>query len=194
MKKIIALVVAIIMMAAIAVPAFAADETFTFGPNDAETGTYDTTVEFGVTGGYTVTIPQKIVFDSNRQGTATITASSVVIAGNEQLHVTVYSENYGTTDAGKWVMEEETGKSTPVDYTITMPGATQEAPAVDVVSDSTVIVEVTSTDALTTPGDVTSGYTDSVTLSLATAGTSQVGKYLDTLTFSAAVIAPQQNG
>lgn len=190
MKKVLALVIAIVMMAAIAVPAFAADETYTFGPNDGETGTYDTLVEFGVTGGYTITIPVQVLF-SGLRGEAKVTASSVIIAGNETLNITVKSDNYGTTTAGKWVMKEKDNKSTPVDYTITMPG---DPNAVDVVSETTVILAVTTADSLTTPGNVISGYTDTVTLSLATAGTSQVGTYRDTLTFFAEVVGPQQNG
>ena len=60
----------------------------------------------------------------------------------------------------------------------------------DVISGSTVVLEVSSNDALTTPGDKLSGTTKSATLAFSTTGTSQVGRYKDTLTFTTVVADP----
>ena len=180
MKKIIALALAILMMAAIAVPAMAKD----YDETSTGEGYNQSIVEFGVNAGYTITIPQKITFDG-LEGEATVTASSVVLAGNETLSVSVSSTQYQMQVEGEqtaraaWVMTEITGKSAPVDYTIKNGGVA--------VASNGVILTVTADDALTTTDDVTSGYTDTVTLDLATPGTSQVGTYQDTLTFAASV-------
>lgn len=181
MKKIIALVIAILMMAAIAVPAMA-----TKGYDETSTGEgyNQSIVEFGVKAGYTITIPQKITFEG-LVGEAEVTASSVVLAGNETLSVSVSSTQYQKQVEGEespraaWVMTEVTGKSAPVDYTIKNGGVA--------VANNGVILTVTADDDLTDTDDVTSGYTDTVTLDLATPGTSQVGTYQDTLTFAVAV-------
>ena len=194
MKKIIALALAILMMAAIAVPAMAedavpaVDKTF---DNEANTGS--SLVELGVSVGYTVTIPVTIKFDADLTGEATITASSVMIAGNEELQITIDSTQYGSNNSSCWVLNEKDGKSAPVDYYI-YNGVVDETNKVDA-EDVILVVDADADDAeYTTPDDVTTGYTKSVTLNLTTEGTSQVGTYQDTLTFSAAVVGPQQNG
>ena len=184
MKKIIALALAILMMAAIAVPAMAEDNVEPVVNQTFNGDSGSSIVEFGVDAGYTITIPQKITFEG-LVGEAEVTASSVVLAGNETLSVSVSSTQYQKQVEGEespraaWVMTEVTGKSAPVDYTIKNGGVA--------VANNGVILTVTADDDLTDTDDVTSGYTDTVTLDLATPGTSQVGTYQDTLTFSVAV-------
>ena len=184
MKKIIALVVAVLMMAAIAVPAFAAWDTEfnTVGAGNT------TEVIFGVTEGYTIKIPQTVNFEG-LAASATIVASSVKIPGNKALQVTVSSTQYdkGEDEAvstdDTWVLEDRGDASDDVPYMITVGGN-------NVVSGSTIVLEVLSSDTLTDLDDVTSGTTKSATLSFTTEGTSQVGDYRDVLTFAAALGTP----
>ena len=79
MKKIIALVIAIVMMAAIAVPAFAAELD---AAGDAET-----TVRYQVTGSFTVEIPETIVLPADVEGTSE--AVNLVITANREADKTV---------------------------------------------------------------------------------------------------------
>ena len=176
MKKVLALVVAVIMMAAIAVPTFAAFE------DDRS----QTLVELGVGQAYVVSIPEKVTFDANLEGSATIIASSVKIAGNQTLQITVESNNYDVGEDEEsdlddsWVLKEKDGNSDDVMYMITVDGN-------NVVSEKTIVLAVTSNDDYTIPNDVTSGTTKTAVLSFTTEGTSQVGTYQDILSFEARV-------
>ena len=191
MKKIIALVVAIIMMAAIAVPAFAEVETKQFN-NVGNTGTTD--VIFGVDRGYTVSIPTEVRF-SGLAGTAQLSVSSVKIAGDETVEIRVSSTQYAD---GTWVLVDnnEDGEGAPISdnvpymIKIDVPDPNDDTP---VVSGSTVVLSATTNTEdyeLTIPSDVTSGTKNSVTLLFSTEGTSQVGDYRDVLTFTASVNDP----
>ena len=189
MKKIIALALAILMMAAIAVPAMA---TKGYDATSTGDGYNESIVELGVSGGYTVTIPQKIVFDAQLKGTATVSVASAILAGNETLAISVSSDNWQFDEDGDevadydaWVMVDTAEISAPVDYTI-------KNGEEDVENDD-VILEVDVESALTGEAP-TSGYKGSVTLSLSTPGTSQVGVYQDVLTFAASIVTPENNG
>ena len=181
MKKIIALALALVMMAAIAVPTFAANKTFDQAANSSTA-----IVEYGVGQTYTVTIPEKIVIDSaSLNGTADISASNVKIAGGNTLNVRVSSTYYDdnntvdvTTD-DTWVLKDitEDSESADVNYMIQKTDVNGEK----VVSAVTVVLAVEST----TSG--TGGNTGAATLYFSTNGTSQVGTYQDTLTFTAEV-------
>ena len=197
MKKIIALALAILMMAAIAVPAMATKD-FDADANVVDDGTdfNQSIVELGVSGGYTITIPVTIDFDRETlQGEATITASAVKIAGDQTLSVSVSSEQYHADDPeldddfATWVLEDVAGNSDDVYYMIYNTSVAEG----NKVANEGVILQVSKADSFT-GADVTTGFTDSVVLKLTTEGTSQVGTYQDTLTFTAAVVGPQNNG
>ena len=79
MKKIIALVIAIVMMAAIAVPAFAT--------NLDAAGDAETTVRYQVTGSFSVEIPEAIVLPADVEGTSE--AVNLVITANREAGKTV---------------------------------------------------------------------------------------------------------
>ena len=113
MKKLIALAIAIVMMAALAVPAFAVDPTITTSGNTASS-----IVNFTIGQSFTVTIPESINIDSNsKTGTGTISATGN-LPNAKELQVTVSSGDY-TTDGNKWMLVATTSASVKVEYTIT---------------------------------------------------------------------------
>ena len=164
MKKIIALVVAIVMMAAMAVPAFAAFK------DDKAT----TTVKYGVNETYVVVVPSEITMnkeqDSNAaSGSNTITISAgYKIPAGKSVWVSVDSDNY----ADGWYMDntDSTGSADNLGYTL-------KAGETDIVAE-TPFMEAKA--GVTTDAVV-------VTLNCATLGTDQAGTYEDVLTFSANV-------
>ena len=99
MKKLIALVIAIVMMAALAVPAFAATVT--------AAGSSNTEVSYEPSASYTVTIPDSATIGS----TATVSVSNAVLAANTQIKITVAPQAGDT-----WVLAN--GDET-LNYTIT---------------------------------------------------------------------------
>ena len=197
MKKIIALVVAVLMMAAIAVPAFAEGETVATSQINNNTNAGTAEVTFGFDEAYIVSIPQTIAFGTNLEASAVITATGVKIAGNKTLQVTVSSTNYvpavkdgeEVTEAAKWQMidQNKDGQGNPASDNVPYMIAVNTT---EVVSGSTVVLEVSSGDDLTIQNDKLSGTTKSATLNFSTLGTSQVGRYKDTLTFTTVVADP----
>ena len=185
MKKIIALVVAVLMLAAIAVPAMAKD----YDETSTGEGYNQSIVELGVSGGYTITIPVTINFDAETlQGDATITASAVKIAGSQTLSVSVSSTQYHADDPeadddfATWVLEDVAGNSDDVYYMIYKTSVAEG----NKVANNGVILTVNK-DCDLTGIDETSGFTNSIALKLTTEGTSQVGTYQDVLTFAVAI-------
>ena len=179
MKKIIALVVAVLMMAAIAVPTFAAWDT------EANVKGNVTEVTFGVNEGYVISIPTAVDFGTNLSTSTTITASKVVIAGGTTLKVTVVSTQYDNKDDADdsndtWILDDRTGSSDDVPYMITVDEN-------NVVSGKTVVLSVGSAAVFDPVTGAPIGNSGSATITFTTKGTSQVGIYNDTLTFSAVV-------
>ena len=87
MKKIIALLIAIVMMAAIAVPAFAAE----YDPD----GDNKVIVSYNVSGGYTVTIIDSIVLGDKDTAVSAgnVAVSDVLLDAGQTLTVSVTSAN-----------------------------------------------------------------------------------------------------
>lgn len=193
MKKIIALALAILMMAAIAVPAFATKTV-----DQASTGTDrapTTLVTFGVTEGYTVTVPAAVNFGNNRFTKTTISASNVIIPGNQTLKVAISSASVDDTQTA-WKMSATNG-SNPVEYKVSTDfdfenGSYGEATGV--CANGTVVLTVLSNQqgevsvpdgnegATTMETQVT--LAKSSTLYFGTPGTTQSGDYSDTITFT----------
>lgn len=94
MKKIIALVIAILMMAAIAVPAFALDQNTTAG---------NVTVTYGVSDKYTVNIPSDVELGNKDAAVETsgVSASDVALTAGKKLTVTVASTNGWVVKSGE---------------------------------------------------------------------------------------------
>lgn len=193
MKKVLALALALIMMFAIAIPAMAAAETQVVSKVDDEVAALGTgtDIKYGVTQAYTVTIPADVTFvegvdhEDGDEMTAerTISASDVVIAGNEWLVVTVASSHQATVnEKTTWQMHESNSVSTPVSYTATARDNDATAAADDrvlLLDGSKVLVVAPVTGNVDTAGN-----TGSTVIDFATKGTGQEGQYLDQLTFS----------
>ena len=180
MKKFIALALVIIMMAAIAVPAMAADKTV----DQDSTGTDrtpTTLVTFGVTDGYTVTVPATVEFGTNLFTETTVSAEDVIIPGNKVLQVKIASD----TTAGKTAFTMvATNGSDPVEYKVSTSFDFENgtyAEATDVCTNGTVVLEVVSNQ---TDDEDNVTLAKSATLYFGTPGTNQSGDYSDTLTFS----------
>ena len=175
MKKILALVLAIIMMAAIAVPAFAAATTQQVVDANNASNTEDVKVTYGVTQSYIVVIPIDVNFEEAEDGTIAshtrdLTAKDVRIAGNEYLTVAIDSLN-------GWKMKDAAAKSSAVSYTVKVDAAT------DPLADNGVALSLDRPEG--NQGVV--GATKTVVLTFATAGTAQEGTYEDKLTFNVAI-------
>lgn len=192
MKKILALVLAIIMMAAIAVPAFAEDpvradrtqtETYVGDADNAETMSPDVKVTYGVLQTYTISIPADVNLAPNDGGsfangnnlraTAVLGASNVKINGKETLTVTATSKN-------SWVLKDEKGKSVDVDYTFKA-GDDVDSYTRDCKSAAVLTVDTPEGNK----GIV--GNTGTAYLEFASGGTAQEGTYSDLITFNVTI-------
>ena len=122
MKKIFALALVIVMMAAISVPAFAAETSFSGNLN--ETYENQTKIEYGVQQTYTVVIPDLITINSNLEGSCPVKVQDVCIPANLKIKLSVSSENVNANNDKLWQLEEQvavdataTGAQ-PVPYTV----------------------------------------------------------------------------
>ena len=188
MKKIFALILAIVMIASMSVVVFAEE------PTDKAAGPVanSTILTYGVKQAYEVVIPASTSFAgtdaAGYTATGTLSATGVKIAANEVFTISV-------TSANKWTLvdtELANGQpiSAPVAYDVKIDGESKK-----VLDDTT--TEITtdykaSFDALTVLPVATpvTGNTGSVTLDFFTAGTGQEGEYQDTLTFVVAITVP----
>ncbi len=181
MKKIIALILAVIMIAAMAIPAFAADVSI-----DKDNKTGNVTVNYEMTQAYTITIPESIVLSDTAAKTLELSASGVKIPANKALTVTVVSAN------GYTVTDTTNAGNTAVAYTVktnykefTSTGTVKEITLVN--NDTVDATKNVALTCITATVIGTAGDSNSATLTFATAGTSQVGTYSDTLTFTASL-------
>ena len=176
MKKILAIALAVLMIAVLAVPAFAADVVIKQDTTDAEQNPVTSgkaEIKYGVDQTYTVTLPSEINFGTETAISTTISASDVVIAGDKKLVVTIASEN-------AWTMVNTA--SSPVAYGLFLDATsapTYDADADDIAANGATVLEVASSAVAANTG--------SETLWFATKGTSQAGQYSDNLTFTITV-------
>ena len=167
MKKIIALVVAIVMMAAMVVPGFAAVKEDIVAN---ETNLGGTTITYGTNQMYTVTIPDSFRLEAGVDKEQTVTVSDYMLAADKVLTITVDSEQATET---AWFLKEidaATGAD-DVEFTITKKGGSAIAPGGVVLTADT----VENADEVV------------ATLVFNTAGTSQVAEFQAVITFSAKV-------
>ena len=183
MKKIIALALAILMMAAIALPAMAEDDAtepvVSTNKADQANKTTSTNVTFGVTDRYTVTVPSEVAFGTdNRSTSTTIEATGVVIAANKKLEVKISSKNEVVDEeleTTQWYMApSDVVANEKVPYDVALENAETKLKNNDVV-----LTVLTGADA------ASSG---SAKLMFTTEGTTQSGSYSDLLTFTTAVV------
>lgn len=159
MKKLLALILAITLMATMSVTAFATDVT-------TDGGTGDTLVSFSVSPAYTVTIPATVTLEKKDaegvityENDYTITAEAGVrLNKGETIVVTVASD---------YVMETAQGATLP--YTITLGGAALE---------NNVVATFTTATA-----------PQSSTIHIAADDPWFAGEYKDTVTFTIAVVS-----
>ena len=174
MKKIIALVVAILMIASMSVVVFAVDKA------DESDVSGSTVLTYGVDQAYEVTIPDSQDFagtdDAGYTASGAVSATGVKIAKGEIFTVSV-------TSAHNWTLVDTEGEngaaiSDPVAYDAKVDGAS--------IKTTGTVLTLAST---TTPG----GNSGSKTIEFSTAGTGQEGTYVDTLTFAVAITTPAQS-
>ena len=195
MKKLLALAIAIFMIAALAVPAFAALDNVPddnvqgpeeFGNEAGKIGD-DVIVEYGVTQSYTIYIPEAVNFNNRLTDVAGyVGVEDAILAGNEKINVTVTSATqYELTSGTKvvkaaWTMVDLAGISEPVDYWFaTSTGSTKPT--------SFTVTDPVLTVARAEGNNGTAGSQGSTTLYFNTEGTAQEGTYRDLLTFTAVI-------
>ena len=119
MKKIFALLLAIVMMAAISVPVFAAELD---GSDDESALASTTKVTYGVDQKYTVTIPDTISIDkTTRKGSGDVTVSDVYIPAGKNIKISVTSSTE-PTGSNAWELKDSAtsgAKADNVGYTVT---------------------------------------------------------------------------
>ena len=192
MKKILAITLAVLMLLALAVPAFAAEQeqVFTEG-TDAEGSDVlpqegDIKVTYGVAQSYIVTIPVDVGFAEDEQGAIedidrTLSVTDVKIKGNEQITVAIDSlYDYKLVDTNQ--------KSVDVTYTVSpksYTGDVVETTTGTAIVDEAVVLTVNRPVGNDGTDDATDG---TVVLTFHTAGTSQQGNYVDVLTFTVDIV------
>ena len=185
MKKIIALVVAILMIASMSVVAFARGEgteqvkTTTVSEDQGADGIAvgnGTELVYTVSQGYVVTIPDDTVFE-NLKADGTVSLSNVKVPKTKKVVVKISSED--------WLLNDKNNASDPVAYGL-FETADEAYDADNALGNDTVVVEANMVDNIEA-GSLT-GANNSADVYFATIGTSQVGIYLDILTFTAYVV------
>lgn len=191
MKKIFALILAIVMMASMSVVVFA--ETYTAETkvagslNASDMG--GTVLTYGVTQAYTVTIPADQTFALDEDETdaskafkaeATVKAEGVKIAGNEFFVIKVASKNgWKLVDSNK-----ATSNSADVTYAAAVGARSMVLEAVEGVIPAGTVLSLASTTNVAGAATPEGG----VTIDFTTAGTGQEGNYQDTLTFKVEIV------
>lgn len=201
MKKTLALILAIVMMAALAVPAFAETTPPNAGVTTQEannsTGN-DCKVTYGVAQTYTISLPTAINFavdtDLSAPNTQTcvISVSKLVISGGKKLVVTMDSANEGGDgNVNGWNMIAT--NCDPVTYTVKTSNPDPEnGTHVDTITNDATVPnakvagEVKASTILGVNSNA-QGKGGSVVLTFSTKGTSQAGDYEDTITFGVSI-------
>lgn len=201
MKKTLALILAIVMMAALAVPAFAAPTPEVAGVTSEEAVTStgnDCKVTYGVAQTYTISLPTAINFAVDTDLTApntqtcVISVSKLVISGGKKLVVTMDSTNEGEdANVNGWNMLA--ANCAPVTYTVKTSNPTPvNGTHVDAITDNATVLnakvagEVKASTILGVASNP-EGKGGSVVLTFTTNGTSQAGDYEDTITFGVSI-------
>ena len=194
MKKIIALVVAILMIASMSVVAFAAEAPIetVYGDDDASNTVNNIELRYGVAQTYTVTIPENINFTNSLTDNArTISVADAIIAKNERIDISILSaNNWKLVDYETANVEGSTASnvSDPVDYWF----SEQTGTTVDVDDDRFTYTYNGSNAVLSVnpvTGNInTDGASGTKTIYFSTRGTGQEGTFLDYLTFVVDVV------
>ena len=177
MKKIFAIALVIVMMAAISIPAFAANVNHNGNENAVNAYESATTIEYGVKQSYTVSIPDTITLGTDRTGTGTITVSDAYIANNKTLKLSVTSQD---TPEGNWVLKDIGGTgAADVKYTIS---STQKQGEV-----TNVIGEIAKGGTILTVSSAVTFVAADAELTFVADPTMQVATFQDHLTFTVTI-------
>ena len=174
MKKIIAIVLAIVMMAAMSVVVFADVDTDTQAASNFETAgpVGGMNVTYSTSKTYTVTVPADVELIAGVETTRNIYITDYMLEANETLSIKATSAN---GEDGKWELAEVdalTG-ATNVEYTVAADG--------DEKASGDVVIKAT-------PDDTAAGAEDiKAVLTFNTEGTSQVANFADVITFTAVI-------
>lgn len=194
MRKVVALAIVLVMLFALAIPAFAEDYV-----SNKDIDSVSTTLVYGVSQSYMIYIPSNIVLEKLEGGTglgavALVGAKNVYIAGDETLNIAIASE-HETVTAGaageeptrQWWLKDTNMKedgvtpaSVPVRYSATIPDGSGTATLYNGKN-------ILSVDAPTGDSGTASDASAEVTITFTTAGTAQNGAYQDILTFFVSV-------
>ena len=170
MKKIIALVVAIVMMAAMAVPTFAA---ISVNGTDATNSTSTSTLlEYGVAQVYEVTIPESVNLNAETPTASVALANGFCLPFGESLKISVNNSK------SAWLLTDTAHATNEVEYTVKK-GETE-------IEKGDIVLEVAAAEDSSNAGET-------ATLSFVFTMPSYAGTYQDTLTFTAALGAPTSN-
>lgn len=163
MKKILSCVLCLAMMLSMGTVTFASEIS-------TDGGSQNTVVTYGMSEGFTVTIPTNFTIDESKKATADVSASNVVIAHGSTLKVAVSGNDY----VDSWELVDEEEATNTLTYTI---GTTEGGN--DIVNNS-VVLSVGAGEAYNDTVEETMYFTVTDTLSKA-------GTYKDTLTFTVSV-------
>lgn len=163
MKKILSCVLCLTMMLSMGTTAFASNIS-------TDGGSQDVTVTYGMTEGFTVTIPTDFTINDTAKATAKVSASNVVIAHGSTLKVAVSGDDY----VDSWELVDEAEADNTLTYTI---GTTEGG---NEITNGSIVLDVESGEAYGSTVTETMYFT--VVDELAKAGT-----YTDTLTFTVSV-------
>ncbi len=196
MKRIIALLTALVLLFALAIPGFAAEGDIEYTSVE-NAGSVSTTLIYGVSQSYMIKIPGNIVFTPNEGApglgaVATVEAMDVIIAGDETLNIAINSSYETSSGTGhdvtyQWWMKDTkmkvdgvTPASVPVRYTATIPEGAGHASLYNG-------KKILTVDASVGDAGTESTASGSVVITFSTAGTAQDGAYQDILTFHVSV-------
>ena len=177
MKKIIALVVAILMIASMSVVVFA-ETDYSGAAAQPEVGD-GTELTYTVAKGYVITIPADIAFEgATLSSTDKVSVEKVKLPGNEQLVVSVASDNgWKLVDT-----DSADGQSDDVVYSAYF-GST-DATGTKLIAAADTATDILDINMYQTGVTVADGAAGEVDMYFVTAGTAQVGIYTDLLTFT----------
>ena len=181
MKKILALVLAIVMMASMSVVAFAAaDAVESAGNDDVVYSDQKVQVSYTTSKGYTVVIPANFAIDAGtKTGSTSFQLTSANLAGGEVLTVSVDGENEAIDETWLWSLVDSKAdgtKADPVGYNIGVAGAGVTSEKIE--QGAAILTYTSSADAFSPM---------TAALSLTANATNQVATFVDYLTFSVAI-------
>lgn len=158
MKRIITFMLSLVMVCSLAVPGLAAELT----TNGASS---ETTLTYGVSESYIVTVPESAYIGENKQGVLEVSITNAMLSSNAILNVYITGTSYTN---GNWYLTDTAAATNKLPYTITSNNAT--------LAHNDIVLSVSAGEAWNRT------VTAVMTLAL-TGDVTQSGQYSDQLTF-----------